>query len=132
MQHSLHYLGTHKTLAGVEEEYHRQRGSSDTYYAFGWTHTTYRDGQDPTRVMVAWLPSTAPYLYMVWPVYVGDVAPDLGGIPSWHWDGQVVRPTLDPSIGIDVRRPRAYRGRIGPPKRLVRGSVEQGQWVQQN
>ena len=110
--HTLHYLGEHPGLPSLEEEYHRQRGSSDTYYAYGWTWVKWHITDERPRVMVAWIPSiaTAPGAPRgraegpcVWPVWQPDAEPEesrpgLLGQSSWEWDGDVERPTLAPSI----------------------------------
>ena len=117
-------LGRHPSVAAVEEEYHRQRGSSETYHAYGWTTVRYGGGP-PRDAIVAWIPGRSGPEMALWPVYVGVAPPDLDGVASWRWDGSLGAPTLEPSI---LREIQPLQTDMHGPCVIYHGHLIRGAW----
>ena len=128
MKTPLHYLGAFETVQQVEDAYHTARGSSDTYYAFGWAWLTF--GKQGTvgnlvRAMVGWIPGDCGHTEGgVWPVYIDESnPPDTAPMSNWLWDGHLSRPTLKPSILKRIEPTIS-----SPAKQLAHGYVRDGEW----
>ena len=60
---------------------------------------------------------------LVLPTYTQPPPPDTAGMSVWHWDGEVVRPTLHPSISRTRRRTRS-----SAVEHIAHGWIHAGEW----
>ena len=130
MTTTLHYLGAFESVAEVENAYHRERGSSETFYAFGWAWLTFgRAGTvgQLVRAMIAWIPSNDSDRRTeqgTWPVYIDESSPpDTRPMSNWLWDGHMSAPTLTPSILKQVEPTIGGAGHV-----LAHGYIKNGAW----
>ena len=112
------YLGEQPDLRAVETA----RREAKAEYAFGWVRIDYPKSPNQ-RCMVAWVPGYTQCEFGVWPVYEGHERPDLDGRTSWRWDGNLEKPSLQPSILHTVRKTVD-----GKERQTCHGFVRQGQW----